>query len=144
MSQENVEIVEGFVEAFRSRDHERPFAFYDPKIEWDATELAEVIPDLAGIYHGHDGVRAFWRRWLSAWKDLQFEHELHEAGEHVALLVHNQRQWGRHSGVATEVPPYAWVFTIQHAKVIRVRFFASQTRALQAMGLQTDANHARG
>ena len=73
MSQENVEIVRALAESFQRRDHERAFEFYDPEIEWDASRCAEVIPDLAGVYRGHEGVRAYWRRWLSAWNDLQFE-----------------------------------------------------------------------
>jgi ketosteroid isomerase-like protein len=79
MSQENVEIVRGLLEAFQRRDHERAFDFYDPDIIWDASAVA--ISDLRGVYHGHEGVRTYWRKWLSAWQDLQFEiQDLREAG----------------------------------------------------------------
>ena len=38
--------------------------------------------------------------WLSAWSDLQFEiQDLVEAGDHVVLLIRDQRHWGRHSGI---------------------------------------------
>ena len=33
MSEENVKIVRDLIEAFRRRDHERAFDFYDPEIE---------------------------------------------------------------------------------------------------------------
>src|SRR5215212_4808786 len=99
MSQENVEIVRELLAAFKRRDHESAFEFYDPEIEWDATGVSELIPDLAGTYHGHDGVRAYWRHWLSAWKDLEFEVEdVRGGGDDVVALINNQRQWGRHSG----------------------------------------------
>jgi len=75
MSEENVELVRGLIEDFRRRDHERAFDFYDPEIEWDSTGIEETIPDIAGVYRGHEGVRAFWRRWLSSWKDIEFEIE---------------------------------------------------------------------
>jgi ketosteroid isomerase-like protein len=64
MSEENVAIVRELLEGFSRRDHERAFDFYDPEIEWDATGLDATLPDLAGVYHGHEGVRAYWRRWL--------------------------------------------------------------------------------
>ena len=114
MSQENVELVRDLLEAFRLRDHERAFDFYDPDIEWDSTRIAEFIPDLAGVYRGHEGVRTYWRRWLSAWKDLQFEvQDVRDGGDQVVALIRNQRQWGRHSDIATEIPTYGIVFTIR-------------------------------
>ena len=78
MSQENVELVKRLLEMFARREHEAVFAFYDSDIEWDASnfgmESAAGVPDdLQGIYHGHEGVRTYWRRWLQAWADLEFE-----------------------------------------------------------------------
>ena len=38
----------------------------------------------------------YWRNWLSAWSDLQFEiQDVVDAGDDVVLLIRNQRQWGR-------------------------------------------------
>jgi predicted ester cyclase len=92
---------------FQHRQHERAFELYDPEIEWDASNVGQLVPDLAGVYHRHEGVRTYWRRWLSAWSDLQFEiQDVVDAGDDVVLLIRNQRQWGRHSGIATEFPPY--------------------------------------
>jgi len=136
MSQENVELVRDLLEAFQRRDHERAFDFYDPDIEWDATRVAELIPDLAGVYHGHEGVRTYWREWLSAWKDLQFEVEdLRDGGEEVVALIRNQRQWGRHSGIATDIPSYGIVFTIRDGVVVRWRTYPDHESALEAAGL---------
>lgn len=36
MSQESVELVRDLLEAFRRRDHELAFDFYDPDIVWEA------------------------------------------------------------------------------------------------------------
>jgi ketosteroid isomerase-like protein len=137
MSEENVELVRELLEAFRSRDHERAFDFYDPAIEWDATGHKDVAPDLADVYRGHEGVRTYWRRWLSAWKDLEFEIQDVREGEggDVVALIRNQRQWGRHSGIATEMPAYGLVFSIRDGKVVRWRSFQDQTEALKAVGL---------
>jgi ketosteroid isomerase-like protein len=136
MSQENVEVVRTLAEGFAHRQHEQAFELYDPEIEWDASRLAEVLPDIAGVYHGHEGVRAYWRNWLSAWSDLEFEiQDVVDAGEEVVLLIRNQRQWGRHSGIATEMPPYALVFPIRDGMVVRWRAYPDQESALQAAGL---------
>ena len=84
---ENVEIVRALAEGFQHRQHERAFEFYDPEIEWDASAFAEVNPDIAAVYHGHEGVRAYWRHWLSAWSDLHFEiQDVVDAGDDVVLL----------------------------------------------------------
>ena len=99
--------------------------------------MAELIPDIADVFHGHDGVLTFWRRWLSAWKDLEFEaQDVVDAGGDVVLLIRNQRQWGRHSGIATELPPYAQVFTFRNGKVVRWRSYPDQESALEAVGLR--------
>ena len=135
MSQENVEIVRDLLAAFARRDHERAFDFYDPEIEWDASKQ-DMIVDAVRVYRGHDGVREYWRQWLSAWKDLDFEVEdVLDGGEHVVALIRNQRQWGRHSGIETEVPPYSLVFTFRDGKVVRWCAYSDPEAALEAAGL---------
>ena len=136
MSQENVEIVRTLLEGFAHRQHERAFELYDPEIEWDASRM-ELPDDVSAVYHGHDGVRAFWRNWLSAWSDIDFElQDVVDAGDEVVALIRNQRQWGRQSGIVTEVPPYGLVFTIRGGKVVRWRAYPDQESALQAAGLR--------
>ena len=138
MSQENVEIVRDLLEAFRRRDHERAFDFYDPDIVWE--DLSGQ--DTGGVFHGHEGVRTYWREWLSAWRDLQFEIQgLRDTGDDVVALINEQRQWGRHSGIETEMPPYGIVFTIRDGKVVRWRLYLDQASALEAVGLsEHDSN----
>jgi ketosteroid isomerase-like protein len=136
MSEENVEIVRALLEAFRRRDNEATVALTAPEIEWDATRFAGVIPDLAGVYHGIEGTQRFWRAWLSSWKELVFEYELRDAGDDVVALIRNQRQWGRHSGIETAIPPYGWVYTVRHGKVVRGCFYPDPESALQAAGLR--------
>jgi ketosteroid isomerase-like protein len=137
MSQENVEIVRALAEAFQRRDHERAFELYDPEIEWDASRCAAVIPEMAGVYRGHEGVRTYWRRFLSAWNDLEFEVDaVRQAGDDVVLLIRDQRQWGRHTGIATEFPSLAMVFTFRGGKVVRVCTYTDRHAALEAVGLR--------
>jgi ketosteroid isomerase-like protein len=135
MSQENVEMVRVMVEAFKRRDSTGASEPFHADVEWDTTRIAGVVPDLAGIFRGAEGTRDLWRAWLSPWKDLVFDYELRDAGEHVVVLISNQRQWGRHSKVETEIPPYAWTYTIRDAEVVRGCFYPDHQSALEAAGL---------
>ncbi len=136
MSQENVEIVRVLFEAFQRRDVKTMESFLAPEVEWDATRFAGIVPDLVGVYRGPEGTQRFWRTWLSSWKDLVFEHEFRATGDQVVALISNQRQWGRHSGIETEIPPYAFVYTVRGGKVVRVCFYPDHQSALEAVGLE--------
>ena len=136
MSQKNVEVVRDLAEAFLRGNIERAFDFYDPEIEWDASRFVEVIPDIAGTFHGHEAIRGFWQRWLEAWRDLSFEIEdIRDAGDEIVLLIGSQRQWGRRTGIETDAPPYAWVFTFRDDTIVRAAFYPTQEEALEAAGL---------
>lgn len=143
MSQENVEFVRAIVTLYEQPDGiallasgDLDLSMVDPDIEWDASEISEMIPDLAGVYHGHDGVRAYWRRWMEAWKDLEFEvQDVRDEGDHVVVLIGNQRQAGRHTGIVTQLPPYGMVFTVRAGKLVRWSTFPSHESALAAVGL---------
>jgi ketosteroid isomerase-like protein len=144
MSQENVEFVRAIVTLYEQPDGiallasgDLDLSMVDPDIEWDASEISEMIPDLAGVYHGHEGVRAYWRRWMDAWKDLEFEvHDVRDAGDQVVVLIRNQRQAGRHTGIVTELPPYGMVFTVRAGRLMRWSTFPSHESALAAAGLE--------
>jgi len=113
VSQENVELVRAVV-LYESPEGiallasgDLDLSAVDPDIEWDASRLTDMIPDLAGVFRGHDGV-----------------------------LIRDQRQTGRLSGIVTELPPYAMLFTVRSGKLVRCRTFPSQESALKAVGLE--------
>jgi ketosteroid isomerase-like protein len=135
MTQKNVEVIRTLFDAFHRRDVKTMESLMDPNVEWDATRFVGLIPDLAGTYRGAEGTQTFWRTWLSSWKNLVFDYDLRETGDDVVALIRNQRQWGRHSGIETEIPPYAWLYTIRGGRVIRACFYPDQESALEAAGL---------
>jgi hypothetical protein len=137
MSRENVEVVRALFDAFARRDHEAAFAYYDPDIEWDASRGAEGgASDIAAVYRGHEGVRNYWRRWLSAWEDVEAtDVELEDAGPTVVALINRQRIRGRGSGIELETPPYALTFTFRDGKVVRWVLYPTQAEAREAAGL---------
>jgi ketosteroid isomerase-like protein len=135
MSEENVEVVRAMNEAFLRRDWETANSLLADDIEWDATRIAGIVPDLAGVYRGAGGTAKFWGAWLSPWEKVEMEYELRDAGAEVVSLIRNQRQWGRHSGVETKIPPYAWVFTIRDGKAVRGCWHPDHQSALASVGL---------
>jgi ketosteroid isomerase-like protein len=118
---ENVEIVRRMYECFRRRDNETPFEFYADDVEWDARGAG--ILGLDHVYHGHQGVRDFWRQWLEAWDQIEFETE--EPTElddgRVEVLV-RQRNRGHGTGIWVEQDPYLHYWTVEGGKVKRVEF----------------------
>jgi ketosteroid isomerase-like protein len=144
MSQEYVEIVRAATEAAKNPQAIERLAhgdmdaidLIDPEVEWDATGARDLVPDLAEVYWGHEGVRSYWRRWLEAWRDLEFDvQDYLDAGDEVVVLIINQRQRGRYTGITTELPPFALVYSFREGKVVRFRFFPDHDLARKAAGL---------
>ena len=65
MSEGNVEIVRRAWEAWEQEDWEPLYALDHPDIVWDASALRGPI---TGVYHGHDGVRRYFREWLESFE----------------------------------------------------------------------------
>jgi ketosteroid isomerase-like protein len=75
MSQENVELVRRVYEAHERGDFAAVFAAYDPEIDWHVPGVTSAELGFDPVYVGHDGVRTFWRQWLSAWETTSFEYD---------------------------------------------------------------------
>jgi ketosteroid isomerase-like protein len=134
MSQENVEIVRRMYDAVARRDAATVLTFYDPEVEWDITRRPIGGLVGGGVYHGHEGLRSFFRKWYEAWESIAEElEELIDTGEHVIAVV-TSRGRGRASGVAVETRGAA-VWTIRKGKVVRVVWFSTREEALEAAGL---------
>ena len=136
MSQENVEIVRGIIDAHERGDFDAVFAEYDPEIEWHLSPLFARASDFDPVYYGHEGVRTFWRQWFAAWERADFEYEeFIDAGDSVVTIL-TQRVRGRTSGIELEWNSYAQVWTVGNGKIVRVEFFSTREEALEAAGLR--------
>ena len=132
MSRDDVELVRRIFEAGKRRDSAAALALYDPDLVWDVSRLGGADFE-AGVFHGHDGLRRWFREWYAAWENTENDlEELIDAGDHV-ISVHTQRGRGRASGIAVQIRQHA-VWTIRSGKVARVVWFNSREEALEAVG----------
>jgi ketosteroid isomerase-like protein len=134
VSEENVEVVRSIYEAFAQRDGVTPFKYYAPDIEWDNSEIMELVGG-STVYHGHDGVHAFFHDLLQAFSEFEFHLlELTPIGDHVLVTVH-EHAVGRLSGVIVDRRHYG-VWTLHRGMVTRVHAYLHHAEALKAVRLE--------
>ena len=100
MAEGNVELQRRAVEAFHARDVEAFIACLDPRVEYHSVM---TVPGGA-VYHGHGGVRKYFRDFKDAWGDeFRVEPEaFFDLGEHT-LMFYSVHGLGQQSGA--EVAP---------------------------------------
>jgi ketosteroid isomerase-like protein len=131
MSEENVEVVRRWFELFSRGRMEAALRYVDPAIE--TIEGAE-LPGAAS-YSGHAGLAMAYDHWAGQWDDLRIElKELIDAGSDVVAVTRHHGT-GRASGAAVQAL-VAYVFTVEHGKLVRLRIFNTKAEALEAVGLQ--------
>ena len=135
MSQENLEVVRRIYDAVARRDAVIPFEVYAEDIVWDLSNAGFRAALMAKpVYHGHEGVRQFWRESLSAFGEIDFDvEELIDVGDRV-LAVIREREIGRASGVPVQANHLA-VWTFAGGKVTRMQMFTDRRAAERAAGL---------
>ena len=125
MWQENVEIVRKAWEAWSQGDMGALFDFYDPAVEWDVTH--SYVPDM-GVFHGHEGVRDFFRQWRDFFVEYHAEpEEFIDAGECVIVGSSRAGAAGR-ARSAWRCRPTRQVYRLRHGKAIRVESTATGPR----------------
>ena len=101
MSEHNVELHRRTMEAFNARDVEAWIALADPQIEFHSAFAAVG----GAVYHGHDGLRRYFRDLDSVWGDeTRLETEaFFDLGEYTLVfqVLHGR---GRQSGAKVAMP----------------------------------------
>jgi ketosteroid isomerase-like protein len=130
MSQENVESVRRFLDQ-AAENPDAVWDIFDNNVEWELGALS--IPDFAPTSHGPDRVREFFRRWLSAFDDWDFEVE-----EVVDTRMRSPRIFisGDAGGSGVAVDQHFWqVWIMRDGKAVRVTHRFEKVDALEAAGL---------
>jgi len=139
MSQENVEFLQGLFAGAADLDKQELLAALpeliaqtcDPEIEWvEDPQRAD-----RRIYHGHEGVRESWERWLENFDEYGGEVErMVDCGDKV-LVVAREAGRGRASGATISQLIYT-VFSFRDGKIARYEEFYDEGAALEAAGLR--------
>ena len=130
MSQENVEIVRAWIDAFDRGGIEETMRYLDPDIEWTTA----VTYLKAGTYHGHEGVRQWMQGAFAGWESLRVEPERFvDAAEQVVvpLQIIARGKTGTHA-----VFNFTTLAEVQRGMIVRIRNYTNQAEALEAAGLR--------
>jgi ketosteroid isomerase-like protein len=112
-------------------DSEAFFSLLDEDVVWDMSR--SPFPD-AGIYHGLDGVRDWFRGLDDAFGDVRYQVEqVREAGEQLAVLLHVHGR-GPSSQIAVDYR-FVPVMTFRERKIVRMDRYDNWSAATAAMGL---------
>jgi ketosteroid isomerase-like protein len=137
VSQENVKVVRGLMDAFNRRDLEEFLTFMAPAVEFFAPRTASAV-GRGTSYSGHEGLRQFFVDVTSVWgESLQLHpQEFHPEGDHVVAVgtVTGERD-GEH--LDTEA---AWAWKLRNGKIVWGRSYEIPATAFEDVGrLQQDA-----
>jgi ketosteroid isomerase-like protein len=139
MSQENVDVLRAFFQAWEATDMDAALELCDPEVEVDWSRSRGLE---ARTYRGHEheGIRGFWNYTFGVFDRLTVSlHELIECGEHV-VVPNRTHFWGR-NGVAVEAQS-VFVLTLRNRRIIEWRLFQEIAEALEAVGLSDQDAHA--
>jgi ketosteroid isomerase-like protein len=132
MSEENVEIVRKAIayEYDGVGGRAEAEAIFDPQVVMNP--IHEGLDEEPA--YGPDAMRDDWKRWASAFEELNvtFE-EIIDAGDQVLVVAHHHGR-GRKSGVMVDARYYE-VYTLRDGKVSRVDEYSERDEALEAAGL---------
>jgi ketosteroid isomerase-like protein len=130
MSEENVAVMRGALEAFAAADVERLLQFMDPEIEFEPH-----LAMLEGNYRGHEGIREFMTDAFEILELLRMDYrDVRDLGDRVLALgifhIH-----GRGSGIEGEVP-FAIVAKVRGGLIVHLKDYGNKVLALEAAGLR--------
>jgi ketosteroid isomerase-like protein len=131
MSRANVERHRRWNEAFNTRDVEGLIALCESQVEFHSTFAA--VGGMT-IYHGHDGLRRWYRELEDVWGEVRLEAEAYfDLGEHtlVFYVIHGR---GRQSG-ADVVMPAAAVVRSRDGLFVYIKGYARREDALSDLGV---------
>ena len=134
MSKERVELIRRAVEAFHARDVEAFVSCLDPDVEYHSVM---TVPGGA-VYHGHDGVRQYFRDFKDVWGDeFRVEPEAYFiVGEHT-LMFYAIHALGQQSGADVGMPG-AQVSRWRNGLMVYAKAYPNREDALRDLGVSED------
>ena len=133
MSELNVDLWRRWIAAFNARDIEAMLTYSDPSIEFHSVFAAVG----GGVYHGHDGIRAWHRDVDQAWAEIRLDvEEYFDLGEDT-LTFFTYRARGKQSGAEVATPATV-VTRWRDGFVTHVKVYIQRADAFQDLGVSED------
>jgi ketosteroid isomerase-like protein len=131
MSLENVEIVRRSTDAFNRGDFDGMVENWAPDavVDWSRSRGVE-----AGVYRGHDEIRAFAQRFLAAWDEFRLEIDDPVEIEDDLLLTENLAHLRGRDGIEVQARS-AWLIRFRDGKQSSLTLYQTKQEALEAAGL---------
>jgi ketosteroid isomerase-like protein len=134
MSEENVEVVRGHIEAFRRGDVPGTLSYFDPHVVWDPSRVRGALD--VSVAYGREEVTETIRHYIGAFEDYDYAAQrLTDLGSGAVLALLTEEGRGKSSGVPVR-QSFAALYTVIDGKIARVTFFSSEDQALEAAGLR--------
>ena len=130
ISEQNLEIMRRFVEAFNRGGLDAVVDFLDPEIEYREDPR---FPQ-AEVYRGRDAVVRQWREFGASFEGYRFEIEDHFGLDDKVVVVLREVGRGAGSGVPVDRRT-GWVNTLRAGKLVRMEIFLDPADALEAVGV---------
>jgi ketosteroid isomerase-like protein len=131
MSQENVEIVRGHIEAWSAEDAPSALSFLDPYVVADVSRTGGID----SAFYGREAIAEFFRRFAGTFEDYRWEIErVTDLGGGAILVVAVESGRGKGGHVSVD-RPIAVLYTVIDGKIARITLFHSEQEALEAAGL---------
>ena len=132
MSKENVEAFKRGLDAYNRRDVDAMLEHWTPDVVLDWSNARNFD---AGVFQGHDEVRAFTKLWLETWEAIRLElpSDPVEVQDDV-LVVENVAYMRGRDGIEVQARS-AWLITMRGRKVASFTLYQTKQEALEAAGL---------
>jgi ketosteroid isomerase-like protein len=128
MSQENVEMVKGWIDAWDRGERSLPDDEIDPDVVIESRLRPEPYAGLEGLAQWMREIDEQFQEWRIAVNDWR-------STGNLVVALGNLNIRGRASGVAFDEPAAA-VVEVNDRRLSRLRFFADRAEALEAAGLR--------
>jgi ketosteroid isomerase-like protein len=132
MSQENVELVRRFIDAWSAHDREEMFRYLHP----DAVFHSAITNVVGQTFEGREEIVAVFERWEQEWSEIYWEvDEYIDVDDHQVVTMHRVIATGRNSGIQT-VRELGGVIEIRDGLVVRQWIYLDRNEALEAAGVE--------
>lgn len=131
MSQQNVEIVRSFIEAWSDHDRAEMARHLHP----DAVFHSAITNVVGETFHGRDQILGVFDRWEEEWSEVRWEvDEFIDVDECRVVTLHKVIATGRASGIET-VRELGGLIEIRDGLVVSQWIYLDRSEALEAAGL---------